>query len=133
MREIKCKYCGTIQFKYDRDGKYFCNRQCYMEWKRLNPNKKPYKNKILVSGYYYIYKPNHPSAIKGNRYVAEHRLIVEEKLDRYLTDLEVAHHINGNTLDNDPINIEVMIVSNHNSLTANSRGRHINGKFTAKI
>ena len=100
-----------------------------MDWKRLNPNKKAYKNKILISNYYYIYSPEHPAAIKNKRYVAEHRLVAEVKLGRYLSEQEIPHHINGNTLDNRPENIEVLTISEHNSLTASTRGRDKHGKF----
>lgn len=133
MREIKCKWCGTISLKYEHDGKHFCNRDCYMAWKRLNPNKKAYRDKVMISGYYYIYYPNHPCAIKGRRYVAEHRLIAEQKLGRYLNSNEVAHHINGNTLDNTPSNIEILTSSQHNKTTANSRRRDLDGKFAVSV
>jgi hypothetical protein len=45
-------------------------------------------------GYVNIYKPEHPFA-NTRKEVSEHRLILEEKLGRYLTKNEVAHHING--------------------------------------
>lgn len=50
------------------------------------------------AGYIYIYNPNHPFASK--RYVAEHRLIAEQFLNRYLFPKEKIHHINGIPDDN---------------------------------
>lgn len=43
----------------------------------------------------------------------EHRVVLEEKLGRRLTSKEIAHHINGNTLDNRPDNLEVMAWGDH--------------------
>lgn len=129
MREIKCKQCGKVSIKYDREATMFCNRDCYMAWKREHPNRKPYKSEIIINNYAYIYKPGHLNAIKDKRYVAKHRLVAEEKIGRELNENEVAHHINGDTLDNRPENIEVLTVSKHNKLTANNRERDINGKL----
>jgi len=132
-REIKCKQCGKITLKQIRDAKYFCDRTCYMNWKREHPNKKPHKEKVLISGYYYIYRPDHPLAIKNGRYIAEHRLVAEQKIGRYLQQMEVVHHINGITTDNRLENVEVMDSRDHNTLTAMARGREKDGKFKVKI
>ena len=50
-------------------------------------------------GYVLIYSPKHPRCDK-NRYVSEHRLVMEKHLGRYLTQEEVIHHINGIKDDN---------------------------------
>jgi len=100
-----------------------------MEWKRQNPNKKAYKNKILINGYYYIYMPAHPNAIQGKRYVAEHRLVGESKLGRYLKENEIVHHINGIKTDNHKDNIIVMLKNQHDSDNAINKRRSKNGKF----
>ena len=71
-----------------RIGKYYSSN---------NPNWKG--GKMLLDGYIYIYSPNHPFKTKGN-YVAEHRLIMEKKLKRFLKKYEVVHHINGIRIDN---------------------------------
>lgn len=59
-------------------------------------------------GYAYKYAPNHPNAVKG-RYVCEHRLVMEEKLGRYLLPSENVHHINGIRNDNRPENLELWV------------------------
>lgn len=128
MKIVKCKYCNKETKKYDRDGSIFCNNECYFKWKHINPNKRAYKNKIFVGGYYYIYMPEHPNAIKKHRYIAEHRYVVEQKIGRYLTKNEIAHHINGNKQDNRPENLECMTISEHNKLTYRER-KKINGKL----
>lgn len=60
----------------------------------------------LVGGYWYVYRPDHPNATK-QRYVAEHRLVMEEKLGRLLERHEVVHHIDSDTQNNHPNNLMV--------------------------
>ena len=59
---------------------------------------------ITLYGYILIYNPNHPFANKLG-YVLEHRLIAEKHLGRYLTKLEVIHHIDEIKINNHPENL----------------------------
>lgn len=69
-----------------------------------NPNYKG--GKITLDGYIYIYNYKHPNATKQG-YVAEHRLVMEDYLNRYLTKNEVIHHKNGDKQDNRIENLEL--------------------------
>ena len=55
--------------------------------------------KVIIEGYYFIKTHTHPFRSKGN-YYAEHRLVMEAYISRYLLPKESVHHINGNKLDN---------------------------------
>ena len=57
------------------------------------------------NGYVMIRMPEHPFNING--YVAEHRLLIEQSIGRYLSSNEHIHHLNGDKTDN---RIENMVV-----------------------
>ena len=78
------------------------------------------KGRISQHGYVLIHSPKHPFRDRGG-YVAEHRLIVEDKIRRHLKSKEVVHHINEKRDDN---RIE-------NLMLFSSNGEHIS--FHRKI
>lgn len=72
-----------------------------------------------TKGYVYVHSPKHPASnLEG--YVMEHRLVMEEKLGRYLTATEVIHHINGQKNQNNIENLELV----------SDRGAHTKKHFT---
>ncbi len=70
--------------------------------------------RILVDGYWYIYSPDHPNKTKDN-YVVEHRLVMEEKLGRFLHKKEIVHHLNGIKTDNAIENLVICLSLGHHT------------------
>lgn len=57
-------------------------------------------------GYILVHSPGHPYRTKHG-YVREHRLVMERVIGRYLLPTEVVDHIDGDTSNNDPLNLRV--------------------------
>jgi len=62
-------------------------------------------------GYWYVYSPEHPNAKKN--YVAEHRLVMEKFLGRYLKPYEIVHHLDGDRENNNIDNLAIVIKNPH--------------------
>lgn len=75
----------------------------------------------LMKGYIYQRTPNHPNGTKHGCYVALHRLVMEEKLGRYLLKTEVVDHIDADITNNHPDNLRVFS-SNSEHLRATRKG-----------
>jgi len=92
-----------------------CRNANWKEWcrNRLGKKNKLWKGgSAIVSGYRYIKAYEHPNKNSGE-YMAEHRLVMEKKLGRYLTSNEEVHHRNQNKLDNRINNLEVVLKKAH--------------------
>lgn len=63
-------------------------------------------------GYILVKVDNHPNKRYGG-YVLQHRLVMEQKLGRYLTKEEIVHHINHVRDDNRIENLELTNASDH--------------------
>lgn len=71
------------------------------------------KKPFVKYGYYLgVHRPDHPKANSAG-YVHVHRLVMEEKLGRYLLSGEIVHHKNENKHDNSPENLEVLTQAEH--------------------
>lgn len=91
------------------------------EWKaKPKPPKAPdtfHKGYITTwNGYKKVKAPEgHPK--KDNKgYIAEHILIAESQIGRYLKEDEIIHHINGNKQDNRIENLQVLTKTEHKKI-----------------
>ena len=83
---------------------------------------------MLLGGYVYVHSPRHPSrTIAG--YVAEHRLVMEERLGRILSRCEAVHHRNGNKTDNRIENLELCESNGKHFVNHHLNGRTEEGRF----
>lgn len=96
---------------------------------RKQRTKGAYRGIVKIGKYLYVYLPSHPQAMHGKRYVALHRLIKEWSFNCRLPKGYIVHHIDGNTFNNHPDNLQAMSPKEHNILTANSRKKDKYGKF----
>lgn len=72
---------------------------------------------IIQEGYRYVLCPNHPRAKSKKGYVAEHVLVMEKILRRYLKPEEIVHHKDENKLNNKPKNLKLFKnKSEHNKI-----------------
>ena len=105
---VVCEQCGEGRWVRRNDAKHlgpqhWCSK-CgpkYAHWKggrRTRPD-----------GYIRVLAPEghpHPcEAHRGVAYILEHRLVMEQKIGRYLEQKEVVHHLNGDPSDNRPDNL----------------------------
>lgn len=131
-----CEICGD-EIKSIRANIY-CGTSCRN--KGIAKNRRSYKldssptwkggKKLDTRGYVLV---KHNSSTRSDGYIQEHRLVMEQHLNRKLLPDEQVHHINGDKQDNRLENLEVLSVSEHMRLHALEketwRGRDSLGRY----
>lgn len=108
--------------RYSRDGRLLSVMGYPREmvgWHNYKGEDSPrFKGTGTNKGYKTVYMPDHPRAYR--KYVREHILLMEEKLGRPLRhisfnhgDNEIVHHVDGDKLNNDLGNLELMTHREH--------------------
>lgn len=80
-------------------------------------------------GYVRVLRTDHPKNIRG--YAYEHRLVMEQYLNRYLEFWETVHHINEIKTDNRLENLFLCSHSEHSAI--HKEGRRISNEHKSKM
>lgn len=107
-KTYSCSNCG-IKFTAYRQGKsglHFCSQDCSKQYMKGENHHSFISGTTINSAGYKCIKV-------GDKYLYEHRLIMEEFLNRKLDKNEVVHHKDGNKLNNDLNNLELMTKHEH--------------------
>jgi len=121
QKEVICNNCGkrflVSPYKIKISKTKFCSRVCFhshlKDWLQGKRHPQWKGGRTYDSdGYVCIKMRNHPNCNKQG-YIREHRLVIEEKLGRYLLPTEIIHHLNGDKQDNRPENVIITTRSKH--------------------
>lgn len=121
LRQKKCKHCSNLVTPkwLDKWGRFHYPRlcvECLPKWNAVDTTKYREVGETRITtkkGFTYRHIKIAHKRRSGSYWVLEHRLIAEQTLGRALRDDEIVHHINQDTLDNRPENLQVMSRSEH--------------------
>jgi len=87
--------------------------------------------KIGKGGYILVWRPEHPHC-NTQGYISEHRLVMEDRIGRYLVPSEIVHHINKNRQDNRIENLQLLESNSaHATLESKLRRRDEFGRYVS--
>ena len=120
----QCAQCGA-QFlaPHNRENRQtlYCSRKCGVTatYAAMDPSERTYDKarawrggrQVRRGGYIFVTAPTDHPSIQGTqqRYIPEHRLVMEATIGRYLKSDERVHHKNGIPNDNRPENLELWV------------------------
>lgn len=118
---VSCETCGDRFYIHPSrfEKTKYCSLKCRNEDKNWGARMKGEKNhswkggKTKIGEYVYVIVAEHPNGHKNTKRVAEHRLVMEKKLNRYLNNNEEVHHKNGLKTDNRIENLELVVKKIH--------------------
>lgn len=118
--ELKYKAMEEIKYSAEYEGKIY-------NVSTRKAKRKDHKGYYKENGYIMRLVTEHPHA-NHRGYVAEHRLIIEKHLKRFLDHKELIHHIDRNRENNTVENLKVTTNQEH-YLKEHFKGRNENGTF----
>ena len=110
------KVCQTCEINFSKpyncskkswESVKFCSRKCKHLWMKTITGEKhhSWKGGTIVHGY---------KIIRNNgKSLREHRIVMENHIGRKLLSSESVHHIDGNKLNNDISNLELLTKKTH--------------------
>lgn len=111
VETLTCKLCGKQYKTTVGSGRpVYCSSSC-----RYEDAKRPGNSYVGSNGYRYIKIHDRIGQTKGE-YELEHRLVMEEFLNRPLAYNEIVHHKDGDKLNNAIDNLELLTSSAHQRL-----------------
>lgn len=106
-RNTVCLECGGY-IKYSKNSKnLYCSKRCTGLARAAKGLEMHRGVSVAPEGHRVILKTGYATMKVGGRWIQEHRLVMEQKLDRFLYPNETIHHINGKKDDNRPENLEL--------------------------
>lgn len=115
-----CAYCGKqFPVRPSEIALKTCSRACQALNQIKRPDGRIHNGKPVRqdrAGYVWLWEPDHPNKSYGG-WQAEHRLVMEAALGRYLTKDEQVDHVNQNKSDNRLENLQVLDASTHSKKT----------------
>jgi len=127
MISKKCLTCGNVmveKFPCRLKARKYCSYDCSVLHKYREHSSNWRGGRIIRRDYIFVIAKDNPNS-NSQGYTAEHRLVTEKKLGRYLTKDEVVHHKNGIKDDNRIENLQLMTDSEHKSMHAKQNPKFI--------
>ena len=115
---------GRLETPSEYLARRFCSHECYSDFHCGERHVSFVGGTVTIQGYVRSTDPD-GSGRRGHL----HRFIMEKKLGRRLEPNEHVHHRDGNALNNDTENLEVIGSSEHARLHSPHRDRNAKGQY----
>jgi len=103
-RSKVCEMCGgSFEYPHGKAFRRFCSRSC-AQTKRMRAD-----HTVRAEGDTHPHANGYVMEKRGGKWYMQHRLVMEQTLDRKLVSGEYVHHKNGVRDDNRPENLELWL------------------------